>query len=55
VRDYQNRNEEVRSYFADRPGDLLVLDVVGGEGWERLCPFLGLEPPAGPFPRLNSG
>jgi hypothetical protein len=55
LRDYQGRNEEVRGYFADRPADLLVLDVVGGEGWERLCPFLGLEAPARPFPHLNAG
>jgi Sulfotransferase domain len=55
LRDYEARHEEVRTYFADRPADLLVLDVVGGEGWERLCPFLGLEPPARRFPHLNAG
>ena len=55
LRNYQARNEEVLSYFANRPADLLVLDVVGGDGWDRLCPFLGLEPPARPFPHLNAG
>jgi Sulfotransferase domain len=55
LRDYAARTEEVRTYFSDRPADLLVLDVVGGEGWERLCPFLGLGPPARPFPHLNAG
>jgi len=55
LRDYQARTEEVRSYFADRPADLLALDVAGGEGWERLCPFLGLKAPARPFPHLNAG
>lgn len=55
LRNYWERNEEVRSYFADRPADLLVLDVVGGQGWELLCPFLGLEEPAMPFPHLNRG
>jgi len=55
LRDYEARNEEVIAHFADRPDDLLVLDVVGGEGWERLCPFLGVEPPAEPFPHFNPG
>ncbi|GAB4212209.1 MAG: hypothetical protein OHK0013_34730 [Sandaracinaceae bacterium] len=42
--------ERVQRHFAGRPGDLLVLDIVGGEGWERLAPFLGLEVPTQPFP-----
>jgi Sulfotransferase domain len=54
-RAYDERNEAVRDWFAGRPGDLLVLDVVGGEGWERLCPFLGLAVPAAPFPHVNRG
>jgi hypothetical protein len=41
----------VREHFADRPGDLLVLDITAGEGWDRLCPFLGLPEPGVPFPR----
>ena len=55
LRDYEARNDEVRAYFAGRPDDLLVLDVVGGEGWGRLCPFFGLEPPGEPFPHFNAG
>jgi len=44
---------EVREYFADRPGDLLVMDVCAGDGWETLCPFLGRPVPDRPFPRHN--
>jgi hypothetical protein len=55
LRDYEARNDEVRAYFAARPDDLLVLDVVGGEGWERLSPFLGLLRPDAPFPHFNPG
>jgi hypothetical protein len=55
LREYEARNAEVIAHFAARPDDLLVLDVVGGEGWERLCPFLGLEPPDDPFPHVNPG
>jgi hypothetical protein len=44
-------DRRVRTYFADRPGDLLVIDISAGEGWEALCPFLGVPVPDKPFPR----
>ncbi len=43
----------VLDYFRDRPGDLLVIDVTAGEGWEKLCPFLGCAAPDLPFPKAN--
>lgn len=33
--------------------NLLVLDICGGEGWEKLCPFLGKEIPQIEFPHRN--
>jgi hypothetical protein len=51
VYDLHVRN--VQAYFAGRPDDFLVLDVCGGEGWENLCPFLGLPNPKVPFPHAN--
>jgi hypothetical protein len=51
---YQRHIEDVQRYFLDRPQDLLVLNIVGGEGWDKLCPFLGKPVPAVPFPHLNS-
>ena len=51
---YRAYNEDVISYFADRPDDYLRIDVTKGEGFEKLCPFLGLPVPAETaFPRLN--
>lgn len=44
---------DVMSYFASRPGDLLVLRICEGEGWEKLCPFLGKQRPDGDFPWEN--
>jgi hypothetical protein len=41
----------VRAHFADRPDDLLVLDITAGDGWDQLCPFLGRPVPDAPFPR----
>jgi hypothetical protein len=43
----------VRDHFAERPGDLLIMDIPGGDGWETLLPFLGFE--TIPFPYLNQG
>jgi hypothetical protein len=51
---YERHNREVLEYFADRPDDLLVLEVTNGEGWEKLSPFLGLPIPEVEFPRANS-
>ncbi len=43
----------VRAYFANRPSDLLVLDITAGQGWEPLCEFLGRPVPDAPFPWKN--
>lgn len=51
---YERHNAAVRAYFADRPGDLLEMDLSSGDGWEKLCPFLGATAPDEPFPRINS-
>lgn len=50
---YERFVQGVTEYFKDRPGDLLILDVTAGEGWEKLCPFLGKSTPVQPFPKAN--
>jgi hypothetical protein len=52
---YETHSRNVRHYFRDRPQDLLILDVCGGEGWDRLCPFLQVPVPAASFPQQNVG
>lgn len=52
---YSAHNREVLDHFADRPDDLLVMDVTKGDGWHELCPFLGHPIPRVPFPHSNSG
>jgi hypothetical protein len=47
---YDRHNREVLQHFQGRAEDLLVLKVTEGEGWESLCPFLGVEVPSVPFP-----
>lgn len=47
---YKRHVARVRAYFKDRPSKLLVLNVCGGQGYEKLCPFLGVPMVKGPFP-----
>ena len=51
---YDAFHARVHRYFAARPGDLLVMSILDGQGWDRLCPFLGMPAPIEPFPRRNA-
>lgn len=50
---YRCHNAEVRDYFRDRPGDLLVMDMDDGAGWDALCRFLECPVPDKPYPYAN--
>ncbi|KAI0472834.1 P-loop containing nucleoside triphosphate hydrolase protein [Xylariaceae sp. FL0804] len=51
VRTYREQNALVQKLVpADR---LLVVKLEDGLGWEQICPFLGHEIPADPYPRGN--
>lgn len=51
---YEAHNAAVRAYFADRPDDLLEMNLAQGDGSEKLCRFLGVPIPQSPFPEANS-
>ncbi|MDJ0953310.1 MAG: sulfotransferase [Acidimicrobiia bacterium] len=51
---YESHNDAVRTHFASRPDDLLVLSIADGEGWDELCGFLGVPVPDVPFPHANA-
>ena len=51
---YRRHNAEVQEYFKNRPQDFLVMRITEGDGWEKLCPFLGHPIPDEPFPILNT-
>lgn len=53
VKRFEDHNKEVLDYFRERPNDLLVLDLAKGDGWEKLCVFLGKDIPNIPFPHAN--
>jgi hypothetical protein len=50
---YQNHNRSIRGHFAAHPDRLLVMNLMKGDGWEKLCPFLGVAAPRAPFPHAN--
>ena len=51
---YDMHEMHVLSYFANRPDDLLILDICSRKGdWQPLCSFLGKERPDRKFPHLN--
>jgi hypothetical protein len=50
---YARHHTDVRQYFSKRPADLLEMDIIGGEGWAKLCPFLEVPDPPVPFPHLH--
>lgn len=52
---YQTHERNVREYFRDRPDDLLIMDICQGDGWDELCPFLGIDVPGFSFPHSNKG
>lgn len=49
---HEQHVKNVKDYFAGRD-DLLVYDLCGGEGWDKLCGFLGKLVPSVPFPWEN--
>ena len=51
---YRAQNTEIIDYFAERPDDLLVMDLSKGDGWLKLVNFLG-EGALKPFPHTNKG
>ena len=50
---YNKHVQDVLAHFTGRPDDLLVIDIVSGDGWEGLCGFLSKDVPDKPFPHAN--
>ncbi len=50
---FRRHSQDVQQYFADRPDDLLVMDIGAGQGWAELCAFLDVPVPDLPFPHQN--
>lgn len=53
VKAYEDHNEAVRSYFSQYPEQFLELCLERGDGWEKLCSFLGQAVPKIAVPHRN--
>lgn len=49
---YEAHNREVEAFFAGKP-NFLKMCFENGDGWDRLCAFLGEANPGGEFPHSN--
>ena len=50
---YNKHVREVIDYFKGKK-NLLIMNICGGDGWEKLCPFVGKDIPTAKFPKLNA-
>ena len=50
---YKEYNQEVRDYFKNNP-NFLEMNICGGDGYDKLCPFLDKEIPTTAFPKINA-
>lgn len=50
---YYKFHEKVFLHFKGRENDLLIMNIIKGDGWEKLCPFIGKEIPDISFPHEN--
>jgi hypothetical protein len=55
VERYERHNREVQEHFKGRSRDFMIFDLAAGDGWLKLCAFLGHPVPEDmPFPWRNS-
>lgn len=53
IKRFRSHNTEVRTYFENRPHDLLEVNWSNCDGWHKLCEFIGVAKPNIPFPHAN--
>jgi hypothetical protein len=50
---YRQHYAAVNDYFSSREGDIITMDLHGGDGWDKLCNFLNEPVPSKRFPYAN--
>jgi len=53
---YNTHIANTKAYFSDRPDDFISMDITAGDGWEKLCSFLGTTAPreVADFPKMRT-
>lgn len=52
---YREHIQDVLAHFGPDSSRLLVMNIIDGDGYELLCPFLNLPLIHGAFPHINKG
>jgi hypothetical protein len=55
IQEFEEHNKQVIEYFKNSPSQLLVMNIIEGDGWNKLCNFLNKPIPNKPFPHKNIG
>jgi hypothetical protein len=55
VKKYDERNRQIIQYFKNDSSKLLVMNIIDGDGWIKLCDFLDKPIPKKQFPYKNRG
>lgn len=55
ITNYKNHFNEAIDFFKDKPSKLLIINIIEGDGWKKLCDFLNKSIPNKPFPHSNKG
>ena len=53
TKDWHEHQTVIRKHFIMRQNDLLEMNIIAGDGWEKLAPYLGHEIPQVAFPCSN--
>lgn len=53
IEHYNTHNQNVLDFLNGRGADFIVMDISGGDGWDKLCNFLNKPIPRQPFPHAN--
>ena len=52
TKEYLEYTNNIKAHFTNRDSSILFIDIIKGDGWELLCPFLDLPIPNEPFPKV---
>jgi len=55
IQGFEERNKQVIEYFKDKTSKLLIMNIINGDSWDKLCNFLNKPIPNEQFPHKNIG
>tara|TARA_Y100001972_G_C7662085_1_gene334119 strand:+ start:773 stop:1306 length:534 start_codon:yes stop_codon:yes gene_type:complete len=53
IENFVDYNKDVVDFFKGKEDQLLVMNIPNGDGYEKLCPFLGVDTIKGKFPNMK--